>query len=65
MILINNYKKIILNNRININQLIYDLIEYILLKTTTSLIDFSQTITSLCITLQSEVTIVCKQKYNS
>ena len=54
-----------LNNRINVNQLIYDLVEYILLKTTTSLIDFSQTITSLCITLQSGVTFACKQKYNS
>ena len=50
-----------LNNRININQLIYDIVEYILLKTTTSLIDFSQTITSLCVTLQFEVTFICKQ----
>ena len=49
------------NNRINIKQLIYDIFEYILLKTTTSLIDFSQTITSLCVTLQFEVTFTCKQ----
>ena len=54
-----------LNNRVNINQLIYNIVECILLKTTTSLIDSSQTITSLCITLQSEVTFVCKQKSNS
>ena len=51
-----------LNNRVNINQLIYNIVEYILFKTTTSLIDSSQTITSLCITLQSEVTFACKQK---
>ena len=54
-----------LNNRVNINQLIYNIVEYILLKTTTSLIDSSQTITSLCITLQCEVTFAYKQKSNS
>ena len=54
-----------LNNRVNINQLIYNIVEYILLKTTTSLIDSSQTITSLCVTFQSEVTFACKQKSNS
>ena len=54
-----------LNNRVNINQLIYNIVEYIPLKTTTSLIDSSQTITSLCITLQCEVTFACKQKSNS
>ena len=54
-----------LNNRVNINQLIYNIVEYSLLKTTISLIDSSQTITSLCITLQCEVTFACKQRSNS
>ena len=53
------------NNKINIKQLIYDIFEYIVLKTTKSLIDFSQTTTSLCVTLQFEVTFTCKQTITS